>query len=138
MSESVEIKQKKVTSGGVVIGIAEAPQFAENDAGLAAATAQLGVAKVVNRLNAQILTDEMNRVRAEATGTMTQAQQQAEAMALIAKDWADRLRTVVGDPDAYIRLFEEAKEEVKRRFEERKAARLAQNQADAAKLPDDE
>lgn len=130
-------RTKKVTSGGEVIGVAEAPDYSKDEAGLAEAVKVHGAAFVVERFCAQIMTDSMNRIRSEFNSGPTEETLQQEAKRLMATELSSELQNAAGDVDAVFAIFEKAKELAKQQWESRKAERIRQAKEAAAKLTDD-
>lgn len=98
--------QVEVKSKSTVVGTAEYPVF---DTTAEAIENLGGEAVVLERLNAQVRTDAMNKVRSAATGKITKAQLTRMAFAKMATDTElnERARALGGDPTALDLLINE-------------------------------
>jgi hypothetical protein len=89
---------------------------------VAEAVGAIGEEPVLSLVNAQVKTNEMNRIRSEKTGKVSKSQLKNLAMAEIT---VDEFQAVVGDTTALDALLERKMAEVEARLEAARAANIA-------------
>lgn len=106
----MKTERAEVKSQSKVVGTAEYPIYEA----VQEALSDLGEEKVLALINAQVRTNTMNQVRAEATAKPSSKRLMSIAMSEITPE---EFAQVAGDPTAMNALIESKMEEVKTRFE---------------------
>ena len=107
-TETAEVKSRRKSGGETteVVGVAEYKVYDST----AEAAGDIGEEKCLELINAQVRTNELNRVRSLAVGEPSSKALRNEALVrMTAQDWQD----VAGDPDKIERRLNEKIEEIR-------------------------
>lgn len=116
----MQMKKKDVTSSQKVVGVAEYPEYDTLQEAVDAMTDKT----ILTLVNAQVRTNALNRVRANATGIPSRSEFEAQVLSL--PENFEKLKTVLGDPNQFKILRDKLVDEARTKWlDEHPAAKAA-------------